>query len=261
MSILLEALRKSEEQRQLGTLPTLGTPVEARRSGPQAAGRWLPVLMGLLAMSAMTWVGWTQFSPSEGGGTEGPPAVVASAAPAATSASSPDPLPAEERIASRPSAAEAPPPHATPSGRKSTGSDIDEKRRLLGTSFRTYEPGEGEAVSTAPAAARAAEIAPAGPPGAQVADSAAAEERVRPGTSPAENSVSYWQLPASLRDGMPELRIRVLVYAARPEDRFVLVNDQRLREGEELEDGLKLEEIQRDQAIFSYRNYRFYLKG
>jgi hypothetical protein len=68
-------------------------------------------------------------------------------------------------------------------------------------------------------------------------------------------------MPQSLREGLPELRIRVLVYADRSEDRFLLLNDTRLLEGEELEPGLRLEEIQRDRAIFSYRNYRFHLKS
>ena len=74
-------------------------------------------------------------------------------------------------------------------------------------------------------------------------------------------TISYWQIPQSLRDGLPELRITVLVWAEVPEDRFVLLNGQRVKEQETLESGLTLEEIRRDRAIFSYRNYRFHLKG
>jgi general secretion pathway protein B len=64
-----------------------------------------------------------------------------------------------------------------------------------------------------------------------------------------------------MRDGLPDLRISVLVYAELPENRFVLMNGERLREGQELPNGLLLEEIRRDRAIFNYRNYRFYLKS
>ena len=73
--------------------------------------------------------------------------------------------------------------------------------------------------------------------------------------------ISYWQLPQSVRDSLGELRVSVLVYAENPQDRFLLVNGQRLREQESLEDGLLLLEIQRDRAIFSYRDYRFQLKS
>ena len=73
--------------------------------------------------------------------------------------------------------------------------------------------------------------------------------------------ISYWQVPEKMREGLPDLRISVLVYAELPENRFVLMNGERLREGQELPNGLVLEEIRRDRAIFNYRNYRFYLKS
>jgi general secretion pathway protein B len=73
--------------------------------------------------------------------------------------------------------------------------------------------------------------------------------------------LSYWQMPQSLRDSMPPLHITVLVYAEKPSDRFLLINGERLHEKETLSDGLVLEEIQRDRAIFTYRNYRFQVKS
>jgi len=60
---------------------------------------------------------------------------------------------------------------------------------------------------------------------------------------------------------MPEMRITVLVYAENPQDRFLLINGKRLREKDEVSDGLVVEEIQRDRAIFTFRDYRFQLKG
>jgi general secretion pathway protein B len=64
-----------------------------------------------------------------------------------------------------------------------------------------------------------------------------------------------------MREGLPDLRISVLVFAEQPENRFVLLNGERLREGEEMPNGLLLEEVRRDRAIFVYRDYRFYLKS
>ena len=57
------------------------------------------------------------------------------------------------------------------------------------------------------------------------------------------------------------MRINVLVYAENPEDRFLLINGQRLVEKEELADGVVLDEIRRDGAVFLFRNYRFLVKG
>jgi len=69
--------------------------------------------------------------------------------------------------------------------------------------------------------------------------------------------ISYWELPSSVRDNVPEIKFSVLVYANQPADRFVLINGQRLREGDSYKKGLVVEEIRREGVVFSYRLYRF----
>ena len=76
----------------------------------------------------------------------------------------------------------------------------------------------------------------------------------------ADEPRSYWQLPQSYRSEMPEFKISVLVYAEAAADRFLLMNGERLREGDEV-DGVMLEEIRRDGAVFSYRQTRFLVKS
>jgi len=49
----------------------------------------------------------------------------------------------------------------------------------------------------------------------------------------------------------------VLVYSKDPAERFVLVNGQRLAEGDSVQPGLLVDEIRRDGVIFSYRLYKF----
>jgi hypothetical protein len=73
--------------------------------------------------------------------------------------------------------------------------------------------------------------------------------------------ISYWELPQGVRDNLPEIKITVLVYADKPDDRFLLTNGQRMAEKDELQNGLVLDEIRRDGAIFLYRKYRFLVKG
>jgi len=68
-------------------------------------------------------------------------------------------------------------------------------------------------------------------------------------------------LRQGLRNELPEFKITVLVYAEAPEDRFLLMNGERLREQDELAGGVTLEEIRRDGAIFTYQSYRFLVKN
>jgi general secretion pathway protein B len=85
----------------------------------------------------------------------------------------------------------------------------------------------------------------------------------RPARPPAAATepITFWELPQGIRDSLPDLRITVLVFAERPEDRFVLIGGQRRVENDQIQDGLLLEEIRREGAVFTYRNYRFLVKG
>lgn len=69
--------------------------------------------------------------------------------------------------------------------------------------------------------------------------------------------ISYWELPDAIRTVVPEIRFSVLVYAGRVEDRFVLINGQRLGEGDSSQPGLVVEEIRREGVVFSYQLYKF----
>jgi len=65
------------------------------------------------------------------------------------------------------------------------------------------------------------------------------------------------ELPDSIRAEVPEIKFSVLVFAADPADRFVLINGQRLGEGDSAQPGLKVKEIRREGVVFSYRVYQF----
>ncbi len=78
--------------------------------------------------------------------------------------------------------------------------------------------------------------------------------------SPEPQPISYWELPDSVRNGVPEIKFSVLVYAEQPENRFVLINGERLIEGDELKPGLVVKHIRRDGVVFSYQLYQFFVK-
>jgi general secretion pathway protein B len=58
---------------------------------------------------------------------------------------------------------------------------------------------------------------------------------------------------------LPELHLDVHVYATRPADRFVYVNMRKYHEGATLEEGPTVERIRRDGVVLNYQGLRFLL--
>jgi hypothetical protein len=68
----------------------------------------------------------------------------------------------------------------------------------------------------------------------------------------------WHELAPAIRDAIPNLVVSMLIYAQKPEDRWININGVKRREGQEISSGLKLEQITPDGAIFSYRGQRFF---
>jgi len=60
---------------------------------------------------------------------------------------------------------------------------------------------------------------------------------------------------------LPELRLDLHVFAQNPAERFVFINMRKLREGESLPEGVRVDEITRNGVELSYRGTRFALAG
>ncbi len=69
------------------------------------------------------------------------------------------------------------------------------------------------------------------------------------------------ELPSPVRQGLPSFSVSALLYSNNPASRMVRVNDQMLHEGQALGEDLKLDEITRDGLIFRYQKYRFYVEA
>ena len=78
-----------------------------------------------------------------------------------------------------------------------------------------------------------------------------------PGYSAGIAPLSIYEIPRDIRNSLPEIRITLQVFAGEPENRFAVVNGQRLLEGNELVSGLVLVEVRKRGLVFSYRDYRF----
>jgi general secretion pathway protein B len=60
---------------------------------------------------------------------------------------------------------------------------------------------------------------------------------------------------------LPDLKLDLHVYAENPAERFVFINMRKLREGESLPEGVRVDAVTRQGADLSYRGTRFTLEG
>jgi len=121
------------------------------------------------------------------------------------------------------------------------------------------------ALPAAPPAAVAAADASGAPEPANAEDYAPAQEQsasgvgnhVRRGT--ASGVPLYQDLTTASGTQLPQLRLDLHVFAARPEDRFVLINMHKLREGDTLPEGVRVDSITPEGAVLSFNGSKFLL--
>jgi len=67
------------------------------------------------------------------------------------------------------------------------------------------------------------------------------------------------ELPPSVRDSLPGFSITAFLYSDSPSGRMARINERIMREGQELEPGIRIEEIVSDGVILSYKKFRFFV--
>lgn len=70
---------------------------------------------------------------------------------------------------------------------------------------------------------------------------------------------SFKNLPSSIKEIIPTIHISVFIYSDDPSARIVKINGKSVREGQDLDEGLKVEKIVPDGVIFNYEDYRFHV--
>jgi general secretion pathway protein B len=265
MSILLEALRKSEKSQRAHEVPTIhaddevATVPESLATGPLAM-----LLVSALFMSG--WFVWHQYQ------------VPASAAqPTVAGIQEPAPDSSKPAVGSQPPVADTPTPTPVDASQAKSSKAVDDKpagkQRTPMESYKAparsapkIEPADTERVAVTPPPTKTT----ATPPSAKTADtgnnqSISADASVKKPVAVTRpkpqhevpRPIGYWELPDSVRANVPEIKFSVLVYATNPSDRFVLINGERLVEGDNAGPELVVKEIRRDGVIFSYRLYQF----
>jgi general secretion pathway protein B len=248
MSFILDALKKSEKERERQQQPTVVEIPYGQRNRRQPV--WLMIVVGLLVLNCvLLLLMWWRSSNA--------PAPAAAAAPVSITVAPP---------------VEASASSSQNSASMSTHSHPSEVRPLL-----------DEASEPEPADETAAALADgAPPPGPSLvrpstdldramaqqesqANTARMESLVRStaggGTNPTrttpDNIPTLQSLGGNGALGLPPLRLDVHVYSSVATERFAFINSHKYQEGQVLAEGPTLEKVAQDGVILNYRGQRF----
>ena len=230
MSLILDALKKSEAERQRQSGPTL---LEVRVTQPRRRyPGWVIAVGVLLAVNILLLLAFVVLRPVAGPGA----GVAAGAAPAPTPTPTPTPKPTTQNslpASVAPMAAGAAP---TPT--------------LLPASAGAAEGIAGAPLRSVPEPDSAAD-------GQNGLDNPADDEPA----VPAGSAGHYSSLPSFSDVGgdLPALRLDLHVYAERARDRYALVNMHRVHEGDVLPEGPRVLAITREGVAMDYRGQEFML--
>ena len=223
MSYILEALKKSDQQRQRSATPTLPAAQAAAKTKAQIFSATY-VLIAVALLCAGIAIGWLR-----------PWLFVASvesktvqSAILASPASAPEPLARNENPG------EKLPGHNSVSAPQAASG-------IGGAPTLIVAPGRSAVTGT-----RAASSVPM------------LKKAVASAVLPqAQKPVPLAELPLTIQQEIPVMTIQLHSFSSKPENSIVSINSRLLKEGESLTPGLKLEQITPDGVIFSYKGYRF----
>jgi general secretion pathway protein B len=236
MSFILDALKKSEAERQRQSLPNLmDAGVAPRRRGLPL---WAIIICTLLGLNALILGGMLIRQQ------------LATAPPSTQ--------PRGEAPGPRAAAHAKPPADAAQATPDATHFSPLDSAPVYAPEIPVDDAGNGRVEAPAAASARHERADPAlnAPRNSaaniaqDMAESSAPNDEVLPEIS---------ELNLTGAQALPELHLDVHVYATTAADRFVYINMRKYREGAVLQDGLTLERIRRDGVVLNYQGLRFLL--
>jgi general secretion pathway protein B len=243
MSFILDALKKSESDRQRQSGPSLFEVKVAppRRRLPIWAAA-IAVLLGINVI-VISWMLLRHPAASQ------PAAAPPQASPATVA-------PGREAIQAPAGPAAATPPVPAPAA---SGQAAPSAQAPAPVNARPPAPSAGGSGQATPAAAVGGTGRSASSPsgGDNPGDYAPAVEPTATARSTTGDLPLYQQIVTS--DGLPALHLDLHVFANRPKDRFVMINMHRLGEGDSLPSGVHVDAIRPDGVVLTYRGDQFLL--
>jgi general secretion pathway protein B len=241
MSFILDALKKSEVERQRQAIPGL---MDSRPLPPRAKfPLWAAALIGLLVVNLLIFA----VVLTRGGahvGEAGAPGLA--------------PLPAAQTppaaAARAATGAPAPSPAAPVSAARDHFSPMDAPAPVYAPEIppaQEYPPGgAGRRTARAGSSSEGTAHRAASAPDPVLNDSSPSDGEVLPSI----NEINVADQPA-----LANLHLDVHVYATQPSERFVYINMRKYREGATLAEGPVVERIRRDGVVLNYQGLRFVL--
>jgi len=235
VSFILDALRKSEHERQRSAVPALS---QVPLATPQAQmPRWALAVIGVLGAAVVALGGAWIYS------TRGPAELAAS------------PPPTVERSVQLPE--QAPPP---------TRSAVPQQAAPARASAGESTLSAAAASSTAPSSEGSAFTASEGSSAPSSSDSnlgVAAPSFTPPTrlTNLPDDSVALPSIAMLAAEGVavPPLHLELHAFSAQPKDRFVFINGRKYKEGDRLAEGPMLVEVAPTGAVLTHAGRRFIL--
>jgi general secretion pathway protein B len=225
MSLILEALKKAEQQHRIGEVPKIGSRTIESDSGiPWWAG------VALLALFALAMVGVGLYL-----GDETPEL---SDEHGAYSATMPQALPVPRAVAPVPGQGETP----------AVSDPLPERPNVAVQQAPQAEPSAGVQSTTAVV------VPPVAKPSPKVW-----QERENPLPEPPMPPKDLADLPVGFIENLPQFNIDIHSYAAQPGKSYVLINMEKYREGDYLAEGPLLSEILPDGVVLEHLGERFIL--
>lgn len=243
MSFILDALKKSESDRQRQSGPSL---FEVKVAPPRRAlPLWAVAIAVLLGINVVV-ISWMLLrrpaaqQPAAASPQPGAPAVPVHEASAPHAAVTP-PIQGSATSGQAPGATPAPRLAATPPAQAAGSSQAPAATPLASRAgVDAGQPSSGDPSDNAPA------VEPAATPGFGTS-----------GGSSSGDLPLYQQIVTS--DGLPALHLDLHVFADRPQDRFVMINMHRLGEGDTLPGGVHVDAIRPDGVVLTYQGTQFLL--
>ncbi|MBK8285278.1 MAG: general secretion pathway protein GspB [Ahniella sp.] len=282
MSLILEALKKSEAERRAGEVPVLlgertWTPQRQRPLWPVFVAFVLCVgLAALFANRKLLWPERFGAEPAEPGiaatgpAPEGSLTMAEDEEPAAASAQKPEYLaetPATEpdpAFLPEPPATYSPPPAARPAPVAVAPAEPDLQPAADSVPSIQSEPAPAQPmanVSDPPATFQTPPPNADTPPPAEIASAPDVPTQAPVEAPPPEASVPLFSdLPYATREAMPAIKMSMHVFHQDPSRRFIIVNGSRLQEGGVVGEETHLRGIHPNGAVFEFRGQQFMLQ-
>jgi len=267
MSFILDALKKSESDRQRQSGPAL---FEVRVAPPRTRLPLWAIAIALLLLVNLGIVMWMLMRhQAHSGNADVSTAAVAGGTSASAAAGTPAPAAGSSLPATNPAlpgtsaqlptvAASAPAPSGTASA-PSTGAPLAGAPLAGAVSAPpAASPPAASPAATPTAGAGAEEMNPADyAPAAEGPSGPGLSSHVRRGT--ASGVPLYQDLTTTPGTQLPQLRLDLHVFAGRAEDRFVMINMHKVREGDTLPEGVHVDAITPEGAVLSFNGTKFLL--